>query len=133
MIWLALAFGYGGLATLALAMVPHHRTVFGRVPGLRTRLCLRGAGATLLLLSLLVAARESGWPVGLVAWVSGLGIGGFVLTQLLTFAPRWLLAPVVVAGLALVAAPLLPGCSQLSTKSDDVPPSAAVPQKTISQ
>lgn len=101
MSWFSFALNYAGLTLLAFAMTVHHRTVFGRVPEPRSVRTYRAAGWTLLAFGLAAALVALGWQVGLVAWVCMLGAGGFALTQLLTFAPRFALAPA--AGLLLSA------------------------------
>lgn len=101
MSWFAFALNYTGLTLLAFAMAVHHRTVFGRVPEPRTALAYRVAGWALLAVALVASLFALGWQVGLVAWITMLGAGGFALTQLLTFAPRFALAPA--AGLLLSA------------------------------
>lgn len=93
MIWLALALTYSAVALFALAMIPHYRTVFRHVPTNDTRHYFRAGGGALAILSALAEVAAQGWQTGLVAWLAGLSVAGFVVTQLLTFAPRWLFAP----------------------------------------
>ncbi|MES2697187.1 MAG: DUF3325 domain-containing protein [Verrucomicrobiota bacterium] len=104
MSWLAFALGYAGVTLFAYAMVVHHRAVFGHAPNPRQMRGFRIGGTTLLAAALFATIAALGWQVGLVAWVAMLGISGFVLTQLLSFAPRLALAP---AGGLLVTALLV--------------------------
>lgn len=101
MSWFSFALNYAGLALLAFAMTAHHRTVFGRAPEPRSVRTYRVAGCALLAFALAASLVALGWQVGLVAWFTMLGVGGFALTQLLAFAPRFALAPA--AGLLLSA------------------------------
>jgi hypothetical protein len=101
--WIAFSLGYTGVALFALAMTVHHRTAFGGVPDSRRVLAFRFGGSVLLIASLGAAVKSFGWPIGVVTWSAILVISGFLLTQLLAFAPRLLPWPAIallgVAGL----------------------------------
>ncbi|HEY1111064.1 MAG TPA: DUF3325 domain-containing protein [Opitutaceae bacterium] len=101
MSWFAFALSYAGLTLLAFAMTVHHRTVFGRAPEPRSVRTYRVAGWAHIAFALAASLVALGWQVGLIAWVCMLGASGFVLTQFLSFAPRFALAPA--AGLLLSA------------------------------
>lgn len=93
MSWIAWALNYAGLALLALAMAVHHRSVFGRTPERHAVVGYRSAGWALLAGGLAAALVALGWQIGFVAWFGMCGVGGFVLTLLLAFAPRLVLGP----------------------------------------
>jgi hypothetical protein len=81
----------------------HHRTIFGRVPEpVRVRR-FRIAGSVLLLAALIAVSAALGWKVGLMAWIAMLSVSAFAVTQFLTYAPRFTLAP---AGALLLSAVL---------------------------
>lgn len=94
MSWLALALGYAAVTCFALAMTGHHRTVFGRVASKNRARMFRLVGSILTAGALAAVVAAFGWPIGIVAWVASLSISGFVLTQLLAYAPRLVFAPV---------------------------------------
>lgn len=93
---------YTGLASLALAMSRHHRTVFNREIAPRRRLVLRTVGWLLLTLSVAAAFHTHGPELGSVAWFAVAAAAGFVLTLLLAYAPRLWSLPL--AGLLILAA-----------------------------
>jgi hypothetical protein len=88
MTWLAFALAYAALATLALAMTPHHRAVFGGEPPAARRRVLRAGGWLLFAFSFVAAIAAQGWEVGPVLWCAELAAAGFGLTLLLAYAPR---------------------------------------------
>lgn len=104
MIWLALALAYSSVALFALAMVPHYRTVFRHVPTGGTRQFLQVGGGALAIASALATVAALGWQAGLVAWLAGLSVAGFVVTQFLTFAPWWVFTPAASLLAAFLAA-----------------------------
>jgi Protein of unknown function (DUF3325) len=90
---------YAGLAALCLAMDRHHRQIWQRTPGSRTRMALRVLGVCLLVGSLLASVHAAGGPLGVVAWFGILTLAGVLLVLLLPYAPR-------MAGVLAVIAPL---------------------------
>ena len=98
---LALAVTYTALNTLALAMKPHHRAVFTRELSLARQRWLRLLGWSLLTFSFATDVAVQGWQLGPVHWLAAIAIGGFALTLLLAYAPRWCALPI--AALLLLA------------------------------
>jgi hypothetical protein len=99
--WIAFSLGYTGVTFFALAMTVHHRTAFGRLSDPRRVLAFRFGGSVLLIISFGTAVQSFGWPIGIVAWGAILAVSGFLLTQLLAFAPRLLpWPPIALLGLA---------------------------------
>ncbi|MCM2275429.1 MAG: DUF3325 domain-containing protein [Candidatus Didemnitutus sp.] len=84
---------YAGLASLALAMDRHHRAVFARELAPQLRTALRIAGWSLLVLSGGAAWRAHGAAIGAVSWLATIASAGFMLTLLLTYRPRFWVAP----------------------------------------
>jgi hypothetical protein len=100
MSWLTFVLTYAALTGFALGMKTHHRTVFLRdlQPGLRVAF---QAGAWLLLgLSFFASAHVHGWQIGPVMWLAMLAAGGFALTLLLTYGPRWCWTPLLLLFIA---------------------------------
>lgn len=98
---LASLLTYAGLASLALAMPRHHRTVFQREAPARRRLALHTAGWLLLAASVAAAFRAHGAELGTVAWLAAAAAAGLALTLVLAYAPRYWLAPLVPLLIAL--------------------------------
>lgn len=102
MSWVAFSLSYAGVALVASAMTVHHRTVFGRSPVTNHVRWLRLAGGVLGIGALPAAVAALGWQVGFVTWCAMLMVSGFVVTQLLAFAPRrafWPIGALVVPAL----------------------------------
>ena len=88
MSFLTFALAYAGLAALSLAMNRHAREVFQRELADGARLALRGAGGCLLVVSLILTAAGSGWPVGTVEWFGMLTASAVACVLLLTYYPK---------------------------------------------
>ena len=88
MSFVAFAFTYAGLAALSLAMNRHAREVFQRELADAPRLALRCAGGCLLVVSLILTAAGSGWPVGTVEWFGMLIASAVACVLLLTYYPK---------------------------------------------
>lgn len=93
----SLAFAVAGLAGLALSLHRHARQA-ALAPRLAAHpALLRGAGALLLLASLLARTHGADWRIGLVEWIGQAGLCAAAVMLLLTYRPHWL------AGVALTA------------------------------
>jgi len=97
---LLVVLAYASMAAFACAMRGHHRTVFRRDTVPEVRRAWRIIGYALVAAALGVAVTCHGWGGGLVAWIAAVTVGGFALTLLLAVAPRWIVAPIVVAAVA---------------------------------
>lgn len=89
------ALTYSGWAALCFAMSRHAREVLRREPTPIQRQLLRAAGWIALTVSLLMAAAQTGWPIGTVEWLGMLTASAVSFVLLLTYYPR------VAAGLGL--------------------------------
>jgi hypothetical protein len=76
-------------------MSRHAREVLRREPTPLQRQLLRAAGWIALTVSLLMAAAQTGWPIGTVEWLGMLTASAVSFVLLLTYYPR------VAAGLGL--------------------------------
>lgn len=103
---LSFALAYAGFAGLCLAMERHHEQVFGvrRIPP-RRRHGLAWGGWLLLAASLLPVSLAHGAGPGITLWTGLLTAAALMLALLLSYAPRLVIAPAVVA---LIGSALLP-------------------------
>ena len=100
MSWLSFACCYLALLAGGLAMNTHHQRVFRCVPSSRLRRLLRTTSIVLLLVAASLSIVASGGPVGAVALVAMIAIGGLTFAALLVLAPRWLGLPALILLLA---------------------------------
>lgn len=85
MLLAAFALTYGGMAVLSLAMSRHAREALGREVTKLQGLALRLIGSCALILALVLAARDAGWPIATVTWTGMLSMSAMVVAVLHTY------------------------------------------------
>lgn len=85
---LSFSLAYAGFTALAMAMHRHHRQVWRRDPTPLARAGYRILGTLCLTLALAACVVDSGWFVGLIAWLAILSAMALVFDVLLPYAPR---------------------------------------------
>ena len=100
---LAWALAVCGMTALAFAMDRHHEQLTGKRSIARSRaLSLRGAGAFMLLLSVVPSIQVWGSTVGCVAWLGFVSAGALLAVAGISANARWALRGAVLALLASV-------------------------------
>jgi hypothetical protein len=84
----AFALLHAGLTAVGVSMAAHQRAAFRRPLSARSTLALRLAGWLLIAVATGAEIAIRGWGAAIVTALAQAAISGFLLTLLLTFAPR---------------------------------------------
>lgn len=99
----ALGLAFAAFAALALAMDRHYEQVMHRMHAHKTlRLCLRAAGAALMLLALWCCVTAWGAVVATLVWLGLLSCAALMTTLALSYMPRYL--PALAMGMGVSGA-----------------------------